>query len=88
MPVDRTKVTDAESLKQIMLLSKQCFQTIVKTKDISPTVIIDQFHLPQSAVHIITHFIICLTGCDIHQILTQPTDRMIYCHIIIIENDK
>ena len=29
-----------------------------------------------------------LTGCDIHQILTQPTDRMIYCHIIIIENDK
>ena len=88
MPVDRTKITNAESLKQIMLLSEQCFQAIVETKNISPTVIIDQFHLPQSAVHIIAHFIVCLAGCNIHQILTQPTDCLIYSHIVIIKNDK
>ena len=88
MPVDRAEVTDAESLKQIMLLREQCFQAIVEAKDVSPAVIIDQLHFAQSAVHIIAHFIVRLAGCDIHQILAQPTDCMIYCHIVIIKNDK
>ena len=88
MSVNRAKVADAESLKQVMLLREQCFQAIIEAKDVFPTIIIDQFHLAQSAIHIITHFIIRLTGRDIHQILAQPTDGMIYRHIVIIEYDK
>ena len=69
MSVHRTEVTDTETLKQVVLLCKQCLQAIIEADDIPPAVVVYQLHLFQAAIHVVTHFVVCLAGCDIYQIL-------------------
>ena len=71
-----------------MLLGEQCFQAVVEAQDIPPAVIVDELHLPQAAVHIVTHFVVGLAGCDVNQILAQSSDTVVDSHIVVVEDNQ
>ena len=88
VPVGRTEAADTESLEKIMLAGEQSLQTIIEAEDKTLAIVVDQMHLPHTAVNVVAKLIIRITGRDIHQILAHGPHAPVDRHIIIVKNDQ
>jgi hypothetical protein len=88
MTVKGTEVTDVQALEDILLMRDGTFHGIAQSDKSLSAVIFQITIAVQPFIGFLAQLVIGLVGVEVDEIFLHTSDRTVYRHVVVVEDDK